>query len=373
MNVVLGLLAIIASSLTLVPSVFGQIEDNLGTIIDLVPDGTRWYYFETEKDSRFATWIADTRIKVADGKTNQNLSERLFIYPTELMQDKNNLYFAALSEKCIGEIFCDYQDLYKMSKKDGTTLILSENLKSAIHLSIEGDFIYISESSGNIWKISKNDGSKELVIKANELIMDLAINEGKVYWIEELADQNNNILALENGKSRIIAEKLKVPYDLTVQKDILYWNEIQVKPHIAGFSEFTSIGSYNNKHNTIMEFQNTSPISVASGESHYKPYLVFDDYLFLVNNTRDEAVIHMINLYNSTKYDVGVISGYDAKYLRTDGQSLFVIGINQDGFIIDRHSLPMVVPEFPNVILAIMPIALISAVILSRFSHSLSR
>lgn len=355
---------ILSSSLTL--SVFGQAENGLGVIEDLIVDGTKWYYFEMQKDSMSKTWTEDTKIKVADSKTVQDLSEKLFIYPTELVQDKESLYFAALSEECKGQIFCDYQDLYKISKNNGSLFLLTKHLKSSIHLSVEDDFIYVSESSGNIWRISKDNGSKELAIRANEIVMDLATNRDQIYWIEELSDQNNNILTLDNGQSKIIVKNLKIPYDLTIQKDTLYWNEIQVKSHQAGFSEFTAIRSFDNKDSTLMEFQNTSPISITTNEAHYRPYLVFDDYLFLVNNTNDKSTIHMINLHNFTKYNIGTLN-YDAKYLRTDGKTLFVIGKNQDGFVIDRFTLPVVVPEFPNSLPVTTAIALISTIILSRF------
>jgi len=369
MKAIVGSFIILALFLLSIQPVFGQVENGLGTVGDLIIDETRGYYFETQKDIKSTTWVEDTLVKITDSKTTQNISERLFIYPTELTHDKENLYFAALSKECKEQIFCDYQDIYKIAKKDGSMLVLAKDLKSSVHLSVDGNFVYVSESSGNIWKISKNDGSKELVVKANEIVMDLAVSNGQIYWIEEISDQNNIVLHLENGQARIISEDLKIPYGLTVQKDTPYWNEIRVKPHQAGFSEFTAIRSYNDKETILVEFQNTSPISKVSDEPHYKPHLIFDDYLFLVNNTNNNPTIHMINLYNSTKYDIGTISGYDAKYLRTDGKSLFVIGANQDGFVIDRHTLPIVVPEFPNSMLAIMPIALVSAVILTRFWH----
>lgn len=373
MKLIFGLLTVTILGSSLMPLVFGQVENRLGTVGDLILDDTKRYYFETQKDSRSTTWIDDTQIKVADGKTIQGLSEKLFIYPTELVQDKENLYFAVLSEECKGQVFCDYQDLYKMSKNDGSFLVLTEHLKSSIHLSVENDFVYVSESNGNIWKISKNSGSKELIIRANEIIMDLATHGDRIYWIEELSDQNSNVLTLENSQPKIIAKNLKIPYDLTIQNDTLYWNEILVKPHQAGFSEFTAIKSYNGKTTTLIEFQNTSPVSIALNEPHYGPYFVFDDYLFLVNNTNDDSTIHMINLHNSTKYDIGVISDYDAKYLRADETALFVIGKNENGFVIDRHSLPITVPEFPSIMLFILPVAITSAFILLRFSHNLSR
>lgn len=368
MKLVFDLLAVTILGSLLMPSVFGQVQNELGTVEDLVIDGTRWYYFETRKDNTSTTWTADTGIKVADSKTSQDLSEKLFIYPTELVQDKENLYFVTLSEECKDQILCDYQDVYKISKRNGSLLVLTTHLKSSVHLSVEeDDFIYVSESNGNIWKISKNNGSKELVIQANEIVMDLATNRDQIYWIEELSDQNNNILTLENTGPKIIAENLKIPYDLTIQNDKMYWNEIQVKSKQDSFSEFTTIKSYDNKLNILLEYQNTSPVSISLNESHYKPYLVFDDYLFLINNTSNDSVIQMINMYNSTKYDIGTISDYDAKYLRTDGSTLFVVGKNENGFVIDRHSLPITVPEFPSMMLLVLPIAITSAVILSRF------
>jgi hypothetical protein len=337
---------------------------HLGTVNDLIIDGTNLYYFETDK-AESTTWIPDTRIIIDDGRQSWNLSDKLFIYPTELNQDKENLYFVALSDSCIGQILCDYQDLYKISKSDGTITILAKDLKSSVHLSVEDDSLYVSESSGNIWKIGK-DGSKKLVVDANEIIMDLTSNGSKIYWIEEVADQNSNILTLDRGEPKILVKNLKIPYDLTVQKGTLYWNEIEIRQKGGAFSEFTAIKSYDGRTSTLMEFQNTSPISTALGEANYGPYLVFDEYVFLINNTATDSLIHMINLHNSTKYDIGTVSGYDAKYLRTDGTNLVVIGKNQDGFVIDRHTLPKTIPEFP-VLLPVLPVAFVVLIILQRF------
>jgi hypothetical protein len=361
-------MTIIIIYLSLIPSGFGQVWRDLGTVNDLISDGAKLYYFETEKEGKSTSWAADTMVKVIDGKTIQNISEKLFIYPTELKQDKEYLYFATLSDSCEGQVLCDYQDVCKISKKDGSLTVLAKQLKSSIHLSIDGDFVVVSESNGNIWRISKTDGSRDLVIKANEIIMDMVATDGKIYWIEELSDQNSNILTLENTQPKIIAKNLKIPYDLTIQKNTLYWNEVQIKSNENGFSEFTTIKSYNDD-SIFMEFQNTTPISAALNEPSYDPYLIFDDYLFLVNNTNNDSVIHMVNLHNSTKYDVGVVSDYDAEYLRTDGKTLFVIGKNQDGFVIDKHTLPITVPEFPAVLSSVMFIALGTTVILSRFWH----
>ncbi len=352
----------------------------LGTVSDLVSDGTNMYYFEAEKEIMSTTWLPDTRIKVDDGKTIRNLSDELFIYPSELKQDRDHLYFAVLSEKCVGQIICDYQDLIKISKNDQSITILAKDLRSAIHISLESDSIYVSESNGKIWQVGLDDSigkiwevslddSKRLVTQANEIIMDITSKDGVIYWIEEISDQNNNILTIDQGYSpKVIAKNLAIPYDLTVQNDRLYWNEIYVKTTKGAFAEFTAIKSYSgDKVETLMEFQNTSPTSKILNEAHYGPYLVFDDYLFLVNNTNNDSVIHMMNMYNSTKYDIGVISDYDAKYLRTDGDSLFVIGKNKDGFVIDKYPIPIKVPEFPTMLLAVMSLSFMSIFILQRF------
>ncbi|HXG13929.1 MAG TPA: hypothetical protein VNK25_02235 [Candidatus Nitrosotenuis sp.] len=337
----------------------------LGTINDLIIDGTNLYYFETDKKIESTTWIPDTRVRIDDGNQSWSLSEKLFIYPTELNQDQENLYFAALSDVCIGQILCDYQDLYKISKNDGSITILAKDLKSSVHLSVEDDSLYVSESSGNIWEIGKN-GSKKLLVDANEIIMDLTSNRGKIYWIEEVADQNSNILTLDGVSPKVLVKDLKIPYDLTVQKGTLYWNEIEIRQKGNMFSEFTAIKAHDTKTSTLMEFQNTSPVSTSLGEANYGPYFVFDEYVFLVNNTNSDSVIHMVNLQNSTKYDIDTVSGYDAKYLRTDGTNLVVIGKNEDGFVIERHTLPIKVPEFP-VLLMVLPGAFAALIILQRF------
>jgi hypothetical protein len=353
-----------------VPSAYGfESKHGLGTVTDLISDGTVFYYFEADRKIESSTWTPDTKIRVDNGQKVWDLSERFFMYPTELNQDGDHLYFAALSDSCTGQILCDYQDIYKMSKKDGSVIVLAKDLKSSVHISLGDDSLYVSESSGNIWKISKH-GAKELVVKANEIIMDLTTDEDSIYWIEEVSDQSSNILTLEGSMPKVIAEDLKIPYDLTVQKGTLYWSEIDIRPKGGAFSEVTSIKSHDTNVSTLIEFQNTSPVSAALGEPGYGPYLVYDDYVFVVNNTDADSVIHMLNLYNSTKYDVGTISGYDAKYLRSDGSSLFVVGKNNAGFVIERYNLPVRVPEFPAVLLGIVSASFAGAIILQRFARN---
>jgi hypothetical protein len=349
---------------------FSDVKYNLGVINDLASDGTNYYYFESEKDIQSSTWVQDTKVKVSDGKIARNLSEKLFIHPTELSLDRDHLYFAALSETCAGHLLCDYQDVYKMSKKDGSFNVLAKDLRSSIHISLENDLLYVSESTGKIWKINHQDSTKEMIIQAHEIIMDVVSEGNTLYWIEEIAEQNSKILTLGEYAAYAVAKNLQIPYDLTMQNGILYWNEIQVKAVEGDFAEITATKSYDGQSKTLMEFENTSPVSISLNKDHYRPYLVFGDYLFLVNNTNDPSVIHMLNLYNSTAYDVGTISDYDAKYLRTDGNHLFVVGANKDGFVIDRHMLPVKVPEFPSMLLIVLPFAMAPVLILKRFWRS---
>jgi hypothetical protein len=342
----------------------------LGTVNDLMSDGTNMYYFETDKAVKSATWIPDTAIKVRDGTNIRLLSEKQFIYPTDIKQDKENLYFAALSEDCIGQMLCDYQDLFKVSKKDGTVTVLAKDLRSLVHLSLDDDLLHVSESNGKVWRITP-DGTKSLVFQTNNIIMDVISEDGVTYWIEEISDQNSAVLHIDDAMSpKTIAENLKIPYDLTINEKVLYWNEIYVKPISGTFSEFTMIKSgKNDKSQTLMEFQNTSPISQGLGTPHYGPYLIAKDYLILVNNTNPQSTIHMINLHNKTAYDVSESLSYDAKYLRNDDSFVYVIGTNSDGFVIGKYALPVAVPEFPSGMM-IASAALFSLVILQRFWRS---
>ncbi len=339
----------------------------LGTINDLTSDGTNMYYFETDKGVKSATWIPDTTVKVNDGINTRNLLEKQFIYPTDIKQDKEHLYFAALSENCIRQILCDYQDLFKVSKKDGTAIVLAKDLRSLVHLSLDNDLLYVSESNGKVWKISQ-DGTKSLVFQTNNIIMDIVSKDDVTYWIEEISDQNSTILRTDDNMSpKIISKNLAIPYDLTINEKTLYWNEIYVKPVAGAFSEFTMIKvSKNDKTQTLMEFQNTSPISQGLGTPHYGPYLMTKDYLILVNNTNPQSALQMINLHNKTAYDVSASLNYDVKYLRNDDDFVYAIGTNPNGFVIGKYALPVTVPEFPSGVM-IMSVALFSLVILQRF------
>lgn len=357
----------------LVPSsAYGSTEFvryNLGIVTDLTSDENIIYFFETDRSIKSPTWIQDTKVKTFDGNIMQDLSGKLFIHPTELKQNKEYLFFATLSEGCIGQITCDYQDLIQMSKRDGSITILAKDLRSSIHISLENNVIYVSESDGKIWKINF-DGSKKLVTRAQNIVMGLASDRNDVYWIEEVSDQNSTILGIKEGlEPRIIASDLKIPYDITVQNGELYWNEIQILSTSGTFADFTFIKtSKNDKVETLMEFQNTSPITKRLGTPHYGPYLVAGDYLFLVNNTNSESRVHMLSIHNKVQYDIAKISDYNIKYLRSDDAFLYTIGKNSDGFVIGKYALPVTVPEFPSGIMFV-PAVLFFIVILQRFWH----
>jgi hypothetical protein len=253
--------------------------------------------------------------------------------------------------------------------KDGNFQVLAKDLKSAIHLWPTEEFVYVSESNGKIWKIAQN-GSKKLVVESGNIIMDLAVNADMIYWIEELTDQNSTVFGIKEGSTpKPIVEGLLIPYDITVQDGKVFWNEIFVKPTKETFAEFTAIWSYDD-HNPkpIMEFQNTSPVSVILKEPSYGPYLITGNYLVLVNNTNDESTIQMLEIYGVNRYDIGTLN-YDAKYIRADGNTLYVIGKDKAGFMMDRYDLPVTVPEFPFVFLVAI-IASTSVIILQKFSQS---
>ncbi len=148
----------------LVPSyAYGSTEFvryDLGIVTDLVSDQNTVYFFETNTDTKSSTWIQDTKVRTFDGNVVNDLSENLFIHPTELKQNKEYLFFATLSESCVGQVTCDHQDLVQMSKHDGNVTILAKDFRSAIHISLENNAIYVSESNGKIWKINF-DGYKK--------------------------------------------------------------------------------------------------------------------------------------------------------------------------------------------------------------------
>ena len=99
---------------------YGEIiSQELGIVNDLIATDEIVYYFESDKEIKSPTWIPDTKIMFYDGKVVKQLGDKLFMFPGELVQDENFLYFSSLSEDCIGQVQCDFQNLIKVSKKDG--------------------------------------------------------------------------------------------------------------------------------------------------------------------------------------------------------------------------------------------------------------
>lgn len=336
-------------TLTFTPLGFGEIiGKDLGTVNDLLVTDSAVYFFEPDTDIQTSTWVHDTYVmKIISNKVNK-VSDSLFIYPTELNEHEGFLYFATLSEQCLGQITCDYQDIIKMSKSDGSYQKIIKDLKSAIHISI-GDFLFVSESNGKIWKISLDGKSRHLLAESKNIIMDIASNGDEVYWIEEIQDMNNQIMRVKDGNIDTLAIDLKIPYDLGVYDDVLHWNEIQIGSERGAFAEFTVIKRYHNNNVVIIdEYENTSPISVSTSP-HYGPYLQYGNYLFVVNNTNINSVIHLIDTDSKTKFDIASVD-YTTRYLRTNSNDLYVIGQNNNGFIIEKFPLPVAIPEFSSVL-----------------------
>lgn len=321
---------------------------DLGIIEDLLPSGDRIFFFETEHFIKSPYWIHDTRIMVSDSDGIKKISDELFIFPTNLKQNSDYLFFAVLSDTCLNSTVCDYQDIIKMSKSDGSYQKIIKDLKSAVHISI-GDSLFVSESNGKIWKISLNGKSRHLLAESKNIIMDITSNEDEVYWIEEIQDMNNQIMRVKDGNIDTLAIDLKIPYDLEVYDDVLHWNEIQVKPERGAFAEFTEIKKYQENSVVIIdEYENTSPISL-SHISHYGPYLQYGSYIFVVNNTKSNPEIHLIETNSKTKFDI-VSVDYKIRYLRADNNNLYVIGQNNNGFIIEKFPLPVAIPEFSSML-----------------------
>lgn len=323
------------------------IGENLGTIRDLLPSRDKVYFFETDKSITSPYWISDTKIMSFDSSGVKKISDELFIFPTELRQNSDYLFFVVLSDECINNVTCDYQDIVKMSKIDGSYQKIIKDLKSASHISLE-DSLFVSESNGKIWKISLDGKTRHLLFESKNIIMDIASNENEVYWIEEIEDMNNQIMRIKDGIIEPLAADLRIPYDLGVYDDILHWNEIQIKPERGGFAEFTTIKKYQESHVILSdEYENTSPVSLDTSP-HYGPYLQYGSYLFVVNNTNTNSVIHLIGADSKTKFDV-VSVDYKVRYLRADSNNLYVIGQNNNGFIIEKFLLPVVIPEFSSI------------------------
>ena len=240
------------------------VSEGLGTINDLlVSEDSKIYFFELDVSINSPLWIHDTYIMQKDENGISKVSDIAFIYPTELDESKDFLFFATLSDTCLGTSLCDYQGIIKMSKIDGSYKTIISNLKSAIHINVTTDKIIVSESNGNIWKISHDGDEKELIYTGKHIIMDITASNDTAYWIEEIEDENSQILSMiQGGKTDIIAENLKIPYDIGIEDNVLHWNEIHLKPSKGKLLEITTIKTFTNDViKTLYEFENSTPIS----------------------------------------------------------------------------------------------------------------
>lgn len=359
---------IITISTLLIPVSFSYadvIHRDSGKINNLAIEKDTAYFFEIDESIRDPGWIPDTNVYVHDDSGTRLVSDVLFAFPMELVQHGDHLYFSKLSDSCFGNVTCDYQDLVRMSKMDGSFDVIAHDLKSAIRLSVEDNGIYVSESNGNIWLFNHDDSSspKLLYEGKNIIIMDIMSEaDGTVYWIEEIEDQNNSILKMEQGsKPEIIKENLMIPYDL---KDDFgqFWNEIYIASDGSSAGEFTRITEHTNSGNTIVgNFKNTNPFSQIQSGSHYGPYLVVGDYLLFSNNTGSDSTIQMQNTMTEQSYDLQTVD-YKVEFMRAESDSLYVVGSNQDGFLIEKITLPVSVPEFSVLTIIVLAAGMFLAV-----------
>lgn len=343
------------------------IEYGLGPVTDLIAESDSIYFFESDRTIQSPTWIPDTQIMYSNGEQKTTLSEKLFIYPTELIRKEDDLFFAVLSDTCAGQVACDFQDIIKISTKDGSTNMLAAGLKSAIHLSVDEDKLYISESNGKIWKMNLDGSNMELVFSGNNIIMDVAAHNGIIYWIEEINSEESRLMQIDKSNKPIIVDgRLHIPYELKITFDKPTWNDISVKPAGGSINDFTTIKILENDDVIeVAEFKNTSPVAMSQSDPHYKPYFVYGDYIVLANNTSNPPVVQLLNYKDDAIFDLATIEGYEIKYFRSDHQHLYIIGQNEDGFVIERLAYPVTVPEFGPVLIILM-VSLFAGIVLSR-------
>ncbi len=344
------------------------IGHGLGPVTDLNVGTDGIYYFETDTALQSPTWLHDTQIKYFDNGQLRLLSTERFIYPTELNHVGDFLIFATLSDACVGQITCDFQNVVRMSTKDGSFKIIDFDLKSAIHISIDENSLYVSESHGNIWKMNLDGSNKKLIHSGSNIIMDMTAYGGSVYWIEEIGELENQVLQIDENTSKVtvIDDKLSIPYNLKVTFGKPTWNDVRIKPSSGSINEFTFFKLLNNDEViTIAEFKNTSPISKSQLEPHYKPYFVYGDYIIMANNTADHPVIQLLNYKDGNLIDIETIRDYMIGYFRSDHQNLYIIGQNDDGFVIEKLSYPITVPEFGPIIM-ILIISMFVGIVLTK-------
>ncbi|CDI05655.1 hypothetical protein [Candidatus Nitrosotenuis uzonensis] len=364
----------------LIPTLIGNafaapLVEYLNDITDLLYDNENIYFFEIDRSIQSQTWIADTKIIELNDHTKHPLSSDLFIYPTELSSNGDYLYFATLADECVGFIACDYQNIIRVSKIDGISSTLATGLKSAIHIHMEPDSLYVSESNGNIWEINF-DGTKRLIHKTDNIILDVAYLDGSVFWIEEVNENLHKIMAKSDqsishvsfDSPHTVYDTPSLPYSLDTSNGRLRWNEIYVNSTENNVSDYTAIMEFDGKTvRKIYEFKNTANIARFDSVAHYKPHLIAGEYIFLVNNTQVPSSLHMIHLYNgsNTLLDPSITNA--PIFLRAESDKIFLVGKTGKEFSIDQYSLPVVVPEFPASILIL--VGGIILVIVNRFTR----
>lgn len=344
-----------------------SITDLLGDVTDLEYDQKNLYFFEVDRSIQSQVWIHDTRLVKFDGENKLYLSGELFMYPTELVESGEYLYFVTLADGCAGAITCDFQNLIRISKTDGTKQILERNLKSAAHLHIESNFLYISESNGSIWRINLDtlppgdgisrvslDGYKELIYRTDNIILDIAATGDQVFWIEEMDEDSHRIMSMEHQNAVVVYDKPHLPHSLDVSNGLLRWSETHVRVE-GDVGDHTIIQEFDGKNvKKIFEFKNTSSVARLGLSPHYKPYRLAGDYIFLVNNTQTSPSLHMVHIYNGTNTTIDPSMQNTPVFLRAKADKLFSVGKAETAFSIEQYSLPATVPEFPLVILILV-------------------
>jgi hypothetical protein len=95
----------------------------------------------------------------------------------------------------------------------------------------------------------------------------------------------------------------------------------------------------------LAEYNNKTPLSTFA-KPVYGPYSFLGDFLFLTNNTANSATINLIDVKSNQNYPIKTISDYDVLYFRNNHNTLYVVGQDDNGFVIEKLPLPVSVPEF---------------------------
>lgn len=340
------------------------IHNKAGKITNLIIDGNNAYFFEVDTTIKSSTWIPDTRVYEYSQNGIRLVSDILFMFPMELIQDDTHLYFSKLSDSCEGSTMCDYQDIVKMSKKNGSFEIIAQDLKSAIRMSLEDEGLYVSESSGKIWQYSGDGPEATLIYEGDNLIMDITSEDDEtVYWIEEISDQQSIIKKMEkDSKAKTIQDDLQIPYDLKDDHG-LFWNEIYLNQKEGSLAEYTKMTEHKDSKNTIIgNYKNTIPLGKQSG-IHHGPYLVIGDYLLISNNTNKDSTIQLHNIETSQTIDIQNVD-YNIEFMDAAEDSLYVVGTNEEGFLIEKIDLPVTVPEFSTTMVLIASVGITTLLLL---------